>query len=1315
MATIVLSAVGAAAGASIGGGVLGLSSVLIGRALGATIGQSIDRRIFGQRLLGGSEVVEQGQVDRFRLTGASEGGQIPETYGRMRVPGQVIWASRFLENVEQDQVSTGGKGGGGGGTTTVKTYTYSVSLAIALGAGEISRVGRIWADGNEVAPSDLNVRVYSGSQLQLPDPKIEAIEGAGNVPAFRGTAYVVIEDLELAPYGNRVPQFNFEVVRPEQGQASSDTDLSRAIRAVALVPGTGEYSLATTPVHVSKGPGQNTSVNVNSPTGLTDCAVSVETMKAELPNHRATSLVVSWFATDLRCGEASVTPRVDQDLYDGVEMPWRVSGLSRSEAGVVPHLDSRPVYGGTPADGSVIEAIKALREDGRSAMFYPFLLMEQMAGNGLPDPWNGEDEQRALPWRGRITLSAAPGQPGSPDGTAAAAAEVASFFGDAAPGDFSISGGTVFYSGPPERSYRRFILHYAHLCVAAGGVDAFCIGSEMRSLTQIRGQSASFPAVAALRSLAADVRSVLGPNTKIGYAADWSEYFGYQPQDGSGDVYFHLDPLWADPNIDFVGIDNYVPLSDWRDGEDHADIGWGAPHNLQYLRANIEGGEGYDWYYASEDDSQTQTRTPITDGAYGEPWIYRFKDLRSWWSSLHFNRLGGVRSPVASPWNPQSKPIWFTELGCPAVDKGANAPYKFYDPKSSESSLPHYSNGNRDDAIQLQFLIAHLGYWSEDQNNPVSGVYGGRMIDLDRIFIWSWDARPFPFFPNNLDVWSDGGNYGRGHWLNGRTSSRALASVVAEICAASGITDIDTSELYGVVRGFSNDGTETGREALQPLMLAYGFDVIERQGQLVFRTRTARPTGRVGTDDLVETSEVAGTIERTRAPEAETVGRVRIGAIEAEGSYQARSGEAIFPDETVTTVTSTDLPLLLTQAELRAISERWLAEARVARDSVRFSLPPSRTTLSVGDVVTINEDGGDVRYRIDRIEQSGLQIASAVRVDADIYAPSPDLEAVGPHMGAFVAPVPVYPVFLDLPLLRGDEVAHAPHIAVAASPWPGSAAVYKSSDGESFGLDTSVSGPTAIGITETALDWAAPSRWDRGPALLVKLVNGVFDSVSENELLNGANGVAIGSGVDDHWEVFQFRDAVLVGTNTYALSMRLRGQAGTDGVMPPSWPPGSLVVPLGGSVVQIGLEAAERGLERTYRIGPGNRPVSDSTYVEQTHAFSGIGLRPYAPVHLKARTDGAGDTVLRWVRRTRIDGDGWLGLDVPLGEERERYVLRLLVGTVLVRAVTTEAPQWTYGAAEKAADGVSGPVDVEIAQLSDRFGPGPLGRITFNV
>ena len=68
MATILLSAAGAALGAGFGGTVLGLSGAVIGRAIGATLGRVIDQRLMGA----GSEAIEVGRMDRFRLMGASE-------------------------------------------------------------------------------------------------------------------------------------------------------------------------------------------------------------------------------------------------------------------------------------------------------------------------------------------------------------------------------------------------------------------------------------------------------------------------------------------------------------------------------------------------------------------------------------------------------------------------------------------------------------------------------------------------------------------------------------------------------------------------------------------------------------------------------------------------------------------------------------------------------------------------------------------------------------------------------------------------------------------------------------------------------------------------------------------------------------------------------------------------------------------------------------------------------------------------------------------------------------------------------------------
>ncbi|MEM5468553.1 baseplate multidomain protein megatron [Celeribacter marinus] len=1312
MATIVLSAVGGAIGASVGGGVLGLSSVVIGRAIGASIGARMDQRLMGA----GSAVVESGKVDRFRFTGASEGAPIAQLYGRMRIGGQVIWATRFSEAVSTSSTS----GGKGVPSTTTTSYAYSTSLAIALCEGDIARVGRIWADGQEISPNDLNMRVYTGAQDQLPDPKMEAVEGAGNVPAYRGIAYVVIEDLALAPYGNRVPQFTFEVVRPEQvvtGTSAGvgvEPDLNAIVKGVSIIPGTGEYALATTPVYFEDGLGNVESTNVHSASGLTNYATALDDLVGELPNAKAASLVVSWFGDDLRCGSCSLRPKVEQNSLDGTQMPWTVSGLTRDTAQVLPRLpDDRVVYGGTPTDQSVIEAIVALKDADREVMFYPFILMDQMLGNTLIDPWTGVAGQPHLPWRGRITAALAPGVAGGPNATAAADAQVAAFFGTAQVDDFTQDGDRVGYSGPNEYSYRRMILHYAHLCALAGGVHSFCIGSEMRSLTTIQGVD-GFPAVDALIALAADCRAILGPECKIGYAADWSEYFGYQYQ---GNLFYHLDPLWADANIDFVGIDNYMPISDWREGDDHADAAYGSIYNLDYLKAGIEGAEGYDWYYAHPNHAEAQIRTPIYDGLHGEDWIWRYKDIRSWWQNDHHNRVDGVRIETPSAWEPRMKPIWFTEIGCAAVDKGTNEPNKFLDPKSSESDLPAYSNGRRDDFIQLQYLRAQTQYWNDPDNNPVSDVYGGPMIDMDRAYVWAWDARPFPAFPNATSVWSDGINYTKGHWLNGRAGSRSLADVVAEICERSGVHDYDVSALWGVLRGYSVPNVTDARAALQPLMLAYGFDAIEREGKLIFRTQNGKPSVTVDEPNLARIDSLDGIIERTRAPEAEVAGRVGLTFVEADGSFAARTQEAIYPDEEARTVSLSELPLALTRSEGKQVVERWLAQSRVARDTARFVLPPSMGAYGAGDVVQIEEDAGPALYRIDHSTLDTARQVEAVRIEPANLEPSDAAEEIV-EARAFAAPVPVFALFLDLPLLSESQVPHAPFVGAVANPWPGSAAVYASASDEGYTLNTLLPTWATFGVTQTALEPAVSGLWDRGAPLRVKLTRGALTSVTEDAVLNGANAVAIGDGTSGQWEVFQFAHAELVGAQTYDISLRLRGQAGTDALENgalPTWPIGARVVLLNEALSQIDLASSARGLARHYRIGPAQRGVADPSYKHRTEAFDGIGLRPYAPCHLHAARDAAtGDLNVTWVRRTRLDGDSWVSVEVPLGEASEIYTTRVIKDGAVMRDDITVSPAWIYSAAHQTSDGVTAPFTIEVAQVSESFGAGLFTRILIN-
>jgi hypothetical protein len=384
------------------------------------------------------------------------------------------------------------------------------------------------------------VRFYGGAEDQTADPAIADIEGAANAPAFRGHCYVVFEDMPLADFGNRIPQLQIEIWR--NLGALNPASLENRLTGVALIPGAGEFVYADEPVFEDDGEGATIAQNVHAAAGVADLDASLDDLQAQAPNIGAVSLVVGWFGDDLRAGSIQIKPGVEDAARTTYPLTWSVNGVARGAAHLVSQIAGRPAYGGTPDDASVVQGIGDAKARGLRVMFNPFLFLDVATGNALSDPYTGAVGQGAYPWRGRITVAPAPGVSGSPDKSAAAATQVANFFGGASVGNFAVSGTVVSWTGGTDWGWRRMVLHYAHLCAAAGGVDAFLIGSELRGLTRVRDSATDYPAVAALKALAADVRGIL-PTAKIGYAADWSEYNNHQTGDAAGALLFNLQKV----------------------------------------------------------------------------------------------------------------------------------------------------------------------------------------------------------------------------------------------------------------------------------------------------------------------------------------------------------------------------------------------------------------------------------------------------------------------------------------------------------------------------------------------------------------------------------------------------------------------------------------------------------------------------------------------------------------------------------------------------------------------------------------------------
>ena len=1314
MATLALAAVGAAAGgALLPGGMTLLGATLSGATLGAQVGalagSFVDQKLLGT--MGGGQSVKGPRLNDLHVTASTEGAPVPRIYGRARVGGQLIWADEIEEVTTTSQQSGGSsKGGSRRGGATVTSYSYYASFAVAVCEGTINRIGRIWADGKELDQAGILYRAHKGSETQLPDDFIAARLGTQNTPAFRGVAYVVFERLALEPFGNRIPQLSFEVFRDVD-------DFARDVRGVVMIPGSGEFVYATEPVSRGLSGGTSYTENVHTRHGGCDWVVSLDQLEDSLPYVKSVSLVTSWFGSDLRAQHCQIRPGVDAAAKVTTPLSWSVAGLTRANAYLVSEKDGRAAYGGTPSDQTVVEAIKDLKARGMAVTLTPFILMDIPDGNALPNPYGGAASQSVYPWRGRITCDPAPGVSGSVDKTAVAALQIASFVGTASPGNFAISGINVVYSGPAEWSLRRMVLHYAHLAKAAGGVDAFVIGTELRGLTQVRAAASSFPFVDALVALAHDVKTVLGPATKVTYAADWSEYFGYQPPDGTGDVYFHLDPLWSSPSIDAIGIDLYWPLADWRDGRSHRDFidGERSIYDLNYLSRYVSGGEGFDWYYTNSADREAQVRTPITDGAAGKPWVFRYKDLKSWWSEPHFDRPGGIEAMVPTAWVPQSKPVWFMEVGCPAVDKGANQPNVFVDPKSAETALPYYSRGRRDDLMQRQYIKALTRAFDPTSSlytagaNPISVVYGGRMVQLDHLHIYAWDARPYPAFPNNLKVWGDGNNWLLGHWLNGRVANVPLQAVVNQMMQDYGFAEHALAELNGLVPGYVIDHVMSLRDAMQPLALAYFIDTHESGGRIVLRNRAAdEPVARFDQADLVEVDADAALTTFTRGQETELPAAAKLTYIGAIDDYRQAVAESRRLVGVSGRISQAELPIVLDEEQAIQIADSWLHETWVAREQLNVVLPPSRIAVEPGDLIAVATEAGDRSYRVTEVSDRGVREIEARAVDASIYDGSTSGRRTRPGGQDVIAGPPLI-YFLDLPILRGDEVPEAGYVVARQDPWPGAIAVYRSPEDTGFTLQARIDTPAIVGLTETDFAAGPEARFDRGNTLRVAIAGGELSSVTTLQLLGGRNAAAVRNG-DGRWEVLQFARAELVATGVYELSDLLRGQAGTGEAMRTPLPAGSPFVLLNSSLVALPQTLADVGLAYSWRCGPASRNIGDRTYATTTHTFAGIGLRPYAPVHVRAlrNTPELGDLTMTWVRCTRTGGDSWDVVEVPLGETSEGYEVEIVGGGEVKRVLSSATPQIVYRADDQANDfGSPQPsYTVRVYQMSAVYGRG---------
>jgi len=258
---------GNGAGAAVGGLVGAIAGYAlapftggISLALFVAASSAIGTYAGGQADMALTAPVQGPRLGDVQMSTGTYGLPIPRGWGVYRLPANYIWT----DGIHEHPAETSGKKGKGMKSPGSVAYTYSANFACAFAIGPADRILKIYADGkpvfdvtdptmdgiggsfnddilqavaaNALGNAIFPFRFYSGSETQLPDPLIAETVGAERCPAFRGLVYIVCEGVNLAPFGNRLPNISAEIAFAGSGGGVATRMLGLTAGTVGALP-----------------------------------------------------------------------------------------------------------------------------------------------------------------------------------------------------------------------------------------------------------------------------------------------------------------------------------------------------------------------------------------------------------------------------------------------------------------------------------------------------------------------------------------------------------------------------------------------------------------------------------------------------------------------------------------------------------------------------------------------------------------------------------------------------------------------------------------------------------------------------------------------------------------------------------------------------------------------------------------------------------------------------------------------------------------------------------------------------------------------
>lgn len=513
-----------------------------------------------------------------------------------------------------------------------------------------------------------------------------------------------------------------------------------------------------------------------------------------------------------------------------------------------------------------------------------------------------------------------------------------------------------------------------------------------------------------------------------------------------------------------------------------------------------------------------------------------------------------------------------------------------------------------------------------------------------------------------------------------------IGGIVAGV--SSGAIESGVSDM---VDGFAASGADVG-DAIAPLTEAMGLAVVADEMGL----RIIRPVGpaemtmagaglcRRANGRIVEAKEHA-------VAAAQTVpGALSVRHHDAARDYQAGVQRMMRPGPE-RGEGGIELPAGLSSDAARAIAAERLAARWSGRETMTVRRGWSALECMPGMVVSVEGEQG--LWLIEEREWEAMVVRLALRRLPSGTAAIPSGASSGQPIRQGDTPHgPTRLMLLDLPQLR-PGLAAAPLIMAAASGgegWRAAALLRVGATGQADTIGRTAS-RAIMGVLAAPLGAGVSTLIDEVGAIQVTLAapDMILHGADEAALALGQNLCLIGG------ELIQFTRARVIGPAQYQLEGLRRGLRGTDWRMSGHDAGTAFLLIEEDRLTDLSVTGSVQEIGSEIRIAASG--IGDPVPVEQRLFIDGAAIRPPCPAHLQAKP-WEGGWRISWIRRSR---DGWTwssGGDVPLAEQVEAYVVRVMAGEEVIRMAEVGTCEWTYDAAMVVADGARGTA-VEIRQL----------------